>query len=68
VVSFSEDLSLDSALFVFDNGKCDRLRPNGREGGTLADYLCNRNAIRLCEINRKMCMTEVNFGVLEDPI
>jgi len=67
VVSFGDDLSLDSALLVFDNGKCDRLRPSRREGGTLADYLCNRNAVRLFEINRKMCMTEFNFGILEDP-
>lgn len=67
MVSFGEDLSLDSALIVSDNGKCDRLRPNRREGSTLADYLCNRNAVRLFEINRKICMTEVNFGVLEEP-
>lgn len=61
VVSFGDDLSLDSAFLVFDNGKCDRLRANRREGGTLADCLCNRNAVRLFEINRKICMTEVNF-------
>ena len=30
VASFGEDLFLDSALLVSDNGKFDRLRPNVR--------------------------------------
>jgi hypothetical protein len=64
VASFGEDLFLDSALLVFDNGKFDRLRPDGKGGGTLADYLCNRNVVRLCERNRKVFMAEVNSGVL----
>jgi len=64
VASFDEDLFLDSALLLFDNGKFDRLRLNGGRRGTLADYLCNRNAVRLCERNRKLFMTEDNFGVL----
>jgi hypothetical protein len=67
VASFGEYLSLDSALLEFDDGKCDMLRANGRGGSALADYLCNRNVVRLCGINRKMCMTEFNFGVMEDP-
>jgi hypothetical protein len=67
VTSFGEDLSLDSALLVFDSGKCDRLMPNGRGGGALAEYLCYRNFVRLCGINRKMCMTGVNFEVMADP-